>query len=127
MTLEHEEQVGLFEWIDRMETAYPLLGLAFAIPNGGFRHITTAKKLKAEGVRAGVPDVFLAYPSSFAHGLFIEMKVGKNKPTENQLKWHEKLRAVGYHVAVCYSWTEAAFMICDYLGLPKNIIPEALK
>ena len=45
-----------------MEGRHPQLALIFAIPNGGKRHIGTARKLKAEGVRSGVPDIFLACP-----------------------------------------------------------------
>ena len=70
---EHEEQV---EFIRLVEFAFPpeVAALLFAIPNGGARHIKTARELKAEGVRKGVPDLFLAYPHNGYSGLFIEMK-----------------------------------------------------
>ena len=124
MKTEHEEQVALFEWINTYKAVYPDLNCVYAIPNGGFRHITTAKRLHAEGVKAGVWDIHIPIRAHGSTGLWIEMKVGKNKLTENQKNW-ARLMVSNYHkTAVCYSWTEAAFMICDYLGLPKNIIPE---
>ncbi|MCK5346358.1 MAG: VRR-NUC domain-containing protein, partial [Candidatus Heimdallarchaeota archaeon] len=71
---EHQIQVGLFQWIDLQMNVYPALKNAFAIPNGGSRNDIEAKNLKNEGVRSGVPDVCLAYPSNGFHGLFIEHK-----------------------------------------------------
>ena len=126
MITEHDSQVSLFDWIDTYKIVYPQLECAFAIPNGGFRHIVTAMRLKAEGVRAGVPDIFIAYPMNKKHGLFIEMKVGKNKPTENQKEWLFRLAKNGYAVFTCYSWIEAARTICEYLNLPKSIVPEEI-
>ena len=50
--------------------AWPLL---FAIPDGGRRDAVTGAHLKAEGVRAGGPDMFLAVPRQNAPGLFPEL------------------------------------------------------
>ena len=79
---EHDEQSAIFEWAALMQGAYPELGLLFAIPNGGKRDKATAGKLKAEGVKAGVPDMCLPVSNGKYHGLFIELKVGENNPTD---------------------------------------------
>ena len=63
---EHEEQVALFEWAEWNKRQYPELELMFAIPNGGQRHVVVAKKLKDEGVKAGVPDIFLPVARQFS-------------------------------------------------------------
>lgn len=98
---EHELQS---ECVKIFELKYPKLKhLLFAIPNGGKRNKAVAAKLKREGVRSGVPDLFLACPSSNMAGLFIEMKVGKNKPTKNQKFYLNDLRNRGYATAVCRS------------------------
>jgi hypothetical protein len=112
---EHEEQKALFEWARVSVNTYPELCNMFAIPNGGARHIGVARKLKAEGVKAGVPDVFLAVPSHKHHGLFIEMKWGKNKMTVEQKAWKEMLELEKYKVVICYSWIEASLEISKYL------------
>lgn len=114
---EHSEQVALFAWARANEARHLQLGLMFAIPNGGNRHIVTGRKLKAEGVKSGVPDIFLGVPRNGKHGLFIELKVGKNKPSKNQLWWIHSLRAEGYAVEVCYGFLEAQTAIIGYLGL----------
>ncbi len=115
MNLEHNHQVALFRWSALNEKKYPDLALMFAVPNGGHRHKLTAYKLKAEGVKAGVPDLCLPVPRGTYAGLFIEMKAGKNKPTGSQLEWQDRLRRAGHRVEVCYSWMSAANVIEEYL------------
>jgi len=113
---ESQEQQALFTWKEYNEAAIPELALLHHIPNGGKRDIVTATHLKAQGVQAGVPDISLPVPRAGCHGLYIELKVGSNKPSENQKKWIGMLRDQGYRVEVCYGWAEAAAVIKDYLN-----------
>ncbi len=113
---ESTEQQALFEWAEIAAKKTPELKLLFAIPNGGKRNITTAVRLKKEGVKSGVPDVCLPVPCGEYHGLYIEMKVDENKPTENQSWWIEQLQKQGYRVDVCYGWGEAVKVIVGYLA-----------
>ena len=87
------------------------------VPNGGQRHPAVAKKLKAEGVKAGVPDVLIfneaewsidthGWMDNMYNGLALELKVGGNKPTAAQVEWHERLRKNGWRVEVCYTLDE---------------------
>ena len=62
---EHHEQAELVKWFRRKYGPIRI----FAIPNGGFRSMATAGRLKVEGVSPGVPD--LCVP---AWQLWIEMK-----------------------------------------------------
>ena len=90
--------------------------LLFAIPNGGARHIITAVRMKREGVRAGVPDLFLAAPNKTSYGLFLEMKAGKaGRVSPAQDEMQKILSAHGYAVAVCRSFDEAKTTIEEYL------------
>lgn len=112
---EHLEQVTLFRWVGYQTKAHPELSLLFAIPNGGLRSKATAAKLKAEGVKAGVPDICLPVARGEYHGLWIELKAGRNKPTPQQVQWHMRLSQQGYRVAVCYGWEAARDVIEEYL------------
>lgn len=112
---ESEEQQTLFQWAEVMSRRYPQLSLLYHIPNGGARSKGTAGRLKAEGVKSGVPDICLPVAKGKYHGLYVEMKVGKNKPTANQVKWIESLLSEGYQAKVCYGWQEAVRVIEDYL------------
>lgn len=114
---EESEQIALFQWAAMMESKYPALRLLHAIPNGGHRHKATAARLKAAGVKAGVPDICLPVARGDWHGLYIELKVGKNKLTEAQRRWKDDLIRYGYLALVCYGWEEARDVIEWYLGL----------
>ena len=112
---EHSQQAALFAYIAQ-QTDYPELKLAFSIPNGGLRSKATAARLKAEGQRAGVWDIFLPVPRGRWHGLFVEMKVGNNKLTRYQEDFANKLD-VWYEFVVCYSWDEARTALISYVRL----------
>jgi hypothetical protein len=112
---EHDEQAALFSWSKRFERKLPQLKMLYSIPNGGHRHKVVAVKMKAEGVKPGVPDVCLSYPVGMIPGMYIEMKYGDNKPTDSQIDWLSRLKEAGYYTCVCYSWEDAAREICNYL------------
>ena len=83
---EHEEQVALMRLVEMHKGRWPELGMLFHIPNGGNRNIITAKKLKAEGVKKGVPDLCLPIPRGEHHGLFVELKKQKGGTTSPEQK-----------------------------------------
>lgn len=123
---EHDTQVALMEWVERFKSRYPALGRIYAVPNGGFRHPSVASWLKKEGVRPGVLDLALPVPRRGKHGMYLELKYGRNKPTPEQAVEIESLRKDGYYVPdPCYSWIEAAHKIAWYLGIDgDDILPE---
>jgi len=122
--LEHDEQSGVFLWAGWMLRDFPDLRWMFAIPNGGHRNMLVAKKMKAEGVKPGVPDIFLPVPRHGYHGLFIEMKTQDNRPktqkskgglSDLQREWVTALRDRNYKVVVAYGRDEAVTEITTYL------------
>lgn len=120
---EHSEQCALFNWSRTFEQKFPELSLMFAVPNGGKRPIKTAVDLKLEGVKSGVPDVWVPVPSGERCGMVFEMKSGRNKCTTDQNKWLDDLSAAGWYTGsrAYYDWIEAAIDVCKYLGInPKD-------
>lgn len=89
----------------------------FHVPNGGSRNLLEAINLKRQGVKAGVPDVCLPVSRGGYHGLFIELKVRKNKTTKPQSKYIDYLNSEGYLAVVCYGHLEALETIKNYLKL----------
>lgn len=114
---EENMQIALFQWAALEQGRYPELRLLFHVPNGGKRGKVEAARLKAAGVKAGVPDVCLPVPRGGYHGLYIELKAGKNRPTADQTAWLTGLGQNGYRAAVCCSLDEATREIEAYLGL----------
>jgi len=126
---EHAEQAALFRWASFARVRHPELALLFAVPNGGHRHKAVAAKLKAEGVKSGVPDICLPVARDGCHGLFIEMKTATGRPSKLQRRWLDLLRAQGYHAEVCHGWMAARAVLETYLttgadaGRPGNVKP----
>ena len=112
---EHAHQVAVFVWAALQYSKYPELRLMFAIPNGGLRNKITAANLKAEGVKSGVPDIFLPVPRGCWLGLFIEMKKPGGHVEKEQTKWMSDLRAQGYGAVVCVGWENAVIVLQQYL------------
>ncbi len=94
---EHEEQREFVQWFRRIFS--PRI---FAIPNGGKRSASQGARLKAEGVSAGVPDLFIPEWHTF-----IEMKRLDGSPAPPQLDWLAYLKTCGYEVFVCRGCEEA--------------------
>lgn len=113
---EHYEQVMLMKWAALNRGTFPELDLLYAVPNGGHRHITVAQRLKAEGVKPGVPDLCLPVARHGFHALYIEMKkrVG-GKVSAEQVKWKAALESQGNCVHICKGWEEAKDIITKYL------------
>ena len=112
---EHAEQVDLFQKAERWEGEYPELALLFAIPMGGKRPISVAKRMKAEGAKKGMLDLVLPVARQGYHGLYLELKVKGGRLSKEQKWWIEKLREQGYRVEVCYSCDAAWDVVIDYL------------
>lgn len=113
---EAQEQMTLFQWAHLQRGKYPELDLLFHVPNGGSRNKAEAGRFRAEGVKAGVPDICLPVPRGRYHGLYIELKRkrgGRIEPA--QTAWLEALMKQGYSVAICKGWEMAAEVILNYL------------
>jgi VRR-NUC domain. len=119
---EHQEQKALFRLFKLHERRYPELALAHAIPNGGHRHAAVAAKLKAEGVRAGVPDIFIPAPRGNSHGLYVELKTKGGRVSDAQRKMMAALAGQGYACLVCYGWEPAWEEIKAYLEIADVLV-----
>ena len=74
-------------------------------------------RLKMEGVRAGVPDLFLPVATGGKHGLFIEMKRTKGGTISPEQKdWLAHLNEQGYRAEVCKGFEAAKAVIQDYFA-----------
>lgn len=113
---EAQEQIMIFDWAKLK----PELKWLFSVPNGGSRNVVEAVNLKRQGVRKGISDMMLPLPKGKYHGLFIELKVGKNKPSAEQKEFILYANAVGYCSALCYGHEEAISLIESYLNLKPN-------
>lgn len=94
---EHDLQKTVCQYLDAV---LPSSVRYFAVPNGGHRNKATAGRLKAEGVKAGIPDLVFLRGGSAA---FVEMKTGTGRLSVAQAEFLEWAVANGFEAAVCRS------------------------
>jgi len=128
---ERDRCRGIWDHIDRRHL-YPLEFL-HSIPNGGSRGDTARARairganMKAEGVKAGIPDVFLPFPRSEPDaagrnyrlrylGFYIEMKKPGGRPSVEQLAFRDYALSVGYQWKLCDNWEDAYNELIAYLA-----------
>lgn len=121
---EDAHQIALFGYFAQPEVRelYPDTQWLFHIPNGGSRHKAEAGKLRAMGVKRGVPDICLPVRRGKFAGLWIELKKPANpnkragRTSSEQDTWITHLREQGFGAAVCEGWHVARDMIISYLN-----------
>ena len=118
MTLpsEAEEQRALFRWAALAAGAHPELRLLYHVPNEGRRSVVTGRRMKAEGMKPGVPDICLPVARGGHHALYIELKRREGgRVTESQRQWLSDLTDAGNRAVVCKGWDAAREEIEQYM------------
>ena len=119
---EHDEQVTLFDLLKKNKKKHPEFADIHSIPNGARVGWTTAKKLKKEGLKKGIPDIFVPYSRMDYHGLYIEMKRSKPKGQikPHQMERMESLASYGHLVYTCWGDESAWEIIKAYTNSQPN-------
>lgn len=120
---ESGHQEAVIEWCGWNMQQYPELKLLYHVPNGGKRDKTTATALKRQGVKAGVPDLFLPVARCGFHGLYIELKAPDGKLEQSQIDFLLATMQQGYLSLVCVGWQAAVQTLSTYLD--DGAEPEA--
>lgn len=108
---EHDEQVTFCQWLDIVGVTY------YAVPNGSNKSRTAQRKFKAEGLKAGVPDMVCLFSGGVS--VYIEMKRRKGSATSaEQKEWQQRLKLLGFEAHICKGAAEAIAVIEKHL--PQN-------
>ena len=118
---EHQIQVAFVEWL--AVSRIPDIELAHATPNGGARNIVVARKLKAEGLKPGVPDWQWPVARGAFIGLAIEFKADGGNPSKEQRERIDALQRAGWCAVLCWDWRAAARTVQGYAGLLQVVYP----
>lgn len=91
--------------------------LLMAFPMQGGRSPRNGARMKAEGMRKGLPDMFLAVPNLRTGwaGLWIELKRPGGRVSPEQSDFLDDLRAQNYVCEVCWGFDHAKQTIESYL------------
>lgn len=99
--------------------------LIYHVPNGGHRVKSVAAKLKAQGVKAGIPDLVLPMARGGYFGLYIEFKATPPNDAAVSASQHERIRKLndqGYLAMVCRGHFDAMEQIRAYLRLAPTVV-----
>jgi hypothetical protein len=99
--------------------------LIFHVPNGGHRVKAVAAKLKAQGVKAGIPDLVLPMARGGFFGLYIEFKATPPNDAAISTSQHERIRklnAQGYLAVVCRGHFDTMEQIRAYLRMAPTVV-----
>lgn len=157
---EADVQKACWKWLgltdlagERAKTTETIQDYAYMVPNGtqlGGSHRGRARymaSLKAQGFRAGVSDIVIAYPTigddfggdwSGHCGAYIELKRDRasyggpaaiaSAIRAEQADWLRLMHKVGYYVAVPYGLEEFQSVVRSYLsGETQLELPDYLK
>jgi hypothetical protein len=125
--MERAHQVALIKWVRAANATYPVLKLLYAVPNGGDRNLYVAKKLKAEGVMAGVADLCLPAARRGYHGLYLELKSEEGAATKEQKAFLRGVLEEGYCAVIAHGVDEARAVLEWYIGTTENEPPSVSK
>lgn len=106
------EQIKVHEFVKQC-TDLPFLHIA----NERSCSIQQGMILKRMGVRSGVSDIFIPRANKTLHGLWIELKFGKNKASPAQLTFINEMISEGYGAFVATGAEEAILIIKSFYSL----------
>jgi hypothetical protein len=110
---EQAEQIRIADWMRIMHPDIPF----FAFANERKCSLQYGALLKRMGVKPGVSDLFFSRSNLTHHGLWLELKVGKNKPTPYQIQFLQERREEGYKAEWCIGADKAIELIKEFYSL----------
>lgn len=87
-----------------------------AFPLQGKRTRANGARMKAEGMRAGTPDMLLTVPRGKQHGLWIELKTPTGRVSPSQHRMLVRLERRRYAAFASYGFEAAVKLISGYLA-----------
>jgi hypothetical protein len=90
------------------------------VSNEGKRTPFEQYKMKFLGSKAGLPDIMIFTPNKEYNGLAIELKVGYNKPTNNQKYWLDQLQKNNWRSCWYNNYEDVINEINNYLKNGKT-------
>lgn len=111
---EQQLQIQVHEWFV----------LQFPNHKEEFHHFANERKctrlyghiLQLMGVKTGVPDIFIDVPKKGYCGLWMELKVGNNKPTDAQKRFLARKSILGYATICVVGFDAAMAFIMEYFS-----------
>ena len=121
---EEDLQIACFSLVVMSQAAHPILRWMYHPPNGGGRSKATAGRLRAMGVRSGVPDLLCHMESGRWKGFAVEAKSAIGRLSEDQIDWLIMFKQRGYLVGLFRTIDEfSTYLQCYVTGVD---VPHSL-
>lgn len=119
---EDDLQRTCINFSKNLENKYPVLRFLFHAANGGKRPYGEAGKMKALGVRQGVPDLLLpmASPTKIWKGLALELKSKTGVVSPAQFDWLYAFSIEGWLTGIVWSADDFVDYLTIFLGTNKS-------
>ena len=111
---ENQIQIALMAWI-KLQLPH-IFDYTIHIANQRKTSLQAGALLKKLGVKAGVSDIFIAWPTNQYFGLWLELKTHKGKLSAEQHVFMERMSKVGYKAMVSFGLDEAIKIIELYVS-----------
>ena len=99
---EAQAQAAVFDWARWEQSQTPVLKAMYHAANEGKRSVRAGADLKRQGMKPGVSDICLPYAAGGYNNLYVELKVGSNKATEEQLIFIDTINRIGGRAIIAY-------------------------
>jgi hypothetical protein len=123
---EFDDQVYVFDWAAWHEREWPELEYLFATLNGVRLRPVLIAKMKASGLKSGVPDIWFPVRRGLCPGLVMELKAGamvgrkKKYPIPEQRHWLAHLCADGWEAGPVWGGEAAVEKLVAYLNRSRT-------
>jgi len=120
--IESKLQSDIVQDVRSLYLRWPCVTWLHAVPNGGSRHYLEAVRLKREGVKPGIADLFLPAPAFDADGhirycgLYLEVKTAKGRLSTPQKAFRDYCEKSHYKYVVVRTRREGFLAVVEYLG-----------
>ena len=114
-------QATVIDWAKGYGSKLDGIDMLHSIPNGAvlgnpaYNRFALIGKLKAEGLKPGVLDLFLACARHGFHGFYLEAKTPDGELSGDQESWIIRAQEEGYKTAVFDNPQHAIDLITEYL------------
>lgn len=131
---EGQEQAVVMRWLEgesmRGTPVGELWEDTWHPPNGGYRLGKEAGRMKAQGVKAGIPDIQVQQARGGWHGLVLELKATPPRDaalSDSQRKRLGRAGKQGYLDALARGFEEAKKVLREYASWPRTeVVGERL-
>ena len=89
----------------------PTKGKRFAFANHRHR----------QGLTPGIPDILIFNDNEYYNGLAIELKIKRNKPTEKQIDWLQRLTILNWFAIWVNDFDDFVDIVNKYLHRPGHL------